>query len=187
MSWPGGYSSAPSAGHQFSFVTVPVSVAAVVMARTVLDEVARTARRRFDGLGAATITAAVIALVHGTLSDADRGWTSTPVVASFAGSAVLIALFVVVERRTADPLVPLNLFRNRDLSTGVALAVLGGAARASTFVLVALYLQQALAMAPQQAGLAMVPTSLAGFAVSLALLPRILRALGREARRQYDA
>jgi hypothetical protein len=47
-------------------------------------------------------------------------------------------------------------------------------------VLVALYLQQALAMAPQQAGLAMVPTSLTGFAFSLALLPRMLRALGPE-------
>jgi MFS family permease len=64
------------------------------------------------------------------------------------------------------------------LSTGVALGVLGGAARASTFVLVALYLQQALSMAPEQAGLAMVPTSLTGFAVSLALLPRMLRTFG---------
>jgi predicted MFS family arabinose efflux permease len=74
--------------------------------------------------------------------------------------------------------VPLAIFRSRALSTGVALAVLGGAARASTFVLVALYLQQALAMAPQRAGLAMVPTSITGFLVSLALLPRLLRTLG---------
>ena len=97
---------------------------------------------------------------------------------SFAGSAALTVAFVDVERRAADPLVPLELFRSRVLSTGVALAVLGGAARASTFVLVALYLQQALHMAPRQAGLAMVPTSLTGFAVSLALLPRLLRAFG---------
>jgi EmrB/QacA subfamily drug resistance transporter len=159
-------------------VTVPISVAAVVMARTVLVEGTHGARRRFDGWGAASITGAVLALVHGVLSGAERGWTSPPVVASLTGSAVLITAFVMIERRTADPLVPLELFRSRTLSTGVALAVLGGAARASTFVLVALYLQQALAMAPQQAGLAMVPTSLAGFAVSLALLPRILRAVG---------
>jgi EmrB/QacA subfamily drug resistance transporter len=159
-------------------VTVPISVAAVVLARTVLDESAPGARRRFDGLGAATITGAVLALVHGALGGADRGWTSLPVVASLAGSAVLLTAFVIIERRTADPLVPLELFRSRTLATGVALAILGGAARASTFVLVALYLQQALGLAPQQAGLAMVPTSLAGFAVSLALLPRILRAVG---------
>jgi hypothetical protein len=85
---------------------------------------------------------------------------------------------VIIERRTADPLVSLELFRSRTLGTGVALAVLGGAARASTFVLVALYLQQALAVAPQQAGLAMVPTSITGFVVSLSVLPRMLRAVG---------
>ena len=73
---------------------------------------------------------------------------------------------------------PLDLFRSRVLSTGVALAVLGGAARASSFVLVALYLQQALHMAPEQAGLSMVPTSVTGFVVSLTLLPRVVRFLG---------
>jgi EmrB/QacA subfamily drug resistance transporter len=163
------------------FVTVPVSVAAVVMACTVLDEASsRGARRRFDGLGAATITGAVVALVFGALGGADHGWTSPAVVASLVGSATLLAAFVLIERRTADPLVPLDLFRNRTLSTGVSLAVLGGAARASTFVLVALYLQQALHLAPQQAGLAMLPAPLAGFAFSLALLPRIIRALGSQ-------
>lgn len=167
------------------FVTVPISVAAVAMARYVLPEGAQClpegaqgVRRRFDWHGAAAITGAVLALVHGALGIAESGWASPTVLASLAGSAALVAVFVTVERRTPDPLVPLELFRSRTLSTGVTLAVLGGAARASTFVLVALYLQQALAMAPQQAGLAMVPTSLTGFAVSLALLPRVLRALG---------
>jgi hypothetical protein len=66
------------------------------------------------------------------------------------------------------------------VSTGVVLGVLGGGARASTFVLIALYLQQGLVLAPEAAGLAMVPTSLAGFAVSISLLPRVLRAAGPE-------
>ncbi len=160
------------------FVTVPISVAAVVLAGSVLDDGMRGARRRLDGWGAVTITGAIIALAHGALGAGDGNLASPIVVASLALSAALFALFVVAERRTADPLVPLALFRSRTLSTGVALAVLGGAARASTFVLVALFLQQALAMAPEQAGLAMVPTSLTGFAVSLTLLPRILRTLG---------
>ena len=64
------------------------------------------------------------------------------------------------------------------MRTGTAVALLGGASRASTFVLVALYFQQVLAMSPQQAGLAMVPTSLTGFAVSLTVLPRLLGAIG---------
>jgi predicted MFS family arabinose efflux permease len=93
---------------------------------------------------------------------------------------LLLVAFVILQRRTADPLVPLDLLRSRTLSTGVGLALLGGAARASTFVLLALYLQQGLAMAPQQAGLAMVPTPLMGFLVSLAVLPRVIRVLGPE-------
>ena len=60
----------------------------------------------------------------------------------------------------------------------MVLAVLGGSTRGSTFVLIALYFQQALAMSPQQAGIAMVPTSLAGLAVSLRMLPRALKTFG---------
>jgi EmrB/QacA subfamily drug resistance transporter len=159
-------------------VTVPVSVAAVALAGRALPQGADGTRRRFDWHGATTITGAVVALVHGTLGIADHGWTSPSVLVALAAAGTLLAVFVVVERRTVDALVPLEVFRSRTLSTGVGLAVLGGAARASTFVLVALYLQQALAMAPKQAGLAMVPTSLTGFAFSLTLLPRIVRALG---------
>jgi len=159
-------------------VTVPISVVAVVVARHVLPDSAIGRRRGFDWGGAAAITAAVVVLVHGALFAADLGWTAPPVVGSLAAAGVLLAIFVTVERRIVDPLVPLELFRSRTLSVGVALALLGGAARASTFVLVALYLQQALAMAPHQAGLAMVPTSLAGFAVSLGVLPWVLRTLG---------
>ncbi len=161
-------------------VTVPVSLTAVLGARHVLEEGAHVGvvRRRFDWRGAASITGAVIALVQGALGAARAGWASPSVIACLTGSAALVAVFVHVERRADDPLVPLDLFRSRVLSTGVVLAVFGGAARASAFVLVALDLQQALHMAPQQAGLAMVPTSVTGFAFSLALLPRILRALG---------
>jgi EmrB/QacA subfamily drug resistance transporter len=159
-------------------VTVPVSVATVVLARRVLDDSTVAERRRFDARGALLITAAVIALVHGALGVADRGWASATTIASLAGAALLAAAFVAVEQRTSEPLVPLEIFRSRVMSTGVVLAVLGGAARASSFVLIALYLQNAVAFSPRAAGLAMVPTSLTGFVVSLAVLPRVLRALG---------
>ncbi|HEX5088019.1 MAG TPA: MFS transporter [Nocardioides sp.] len=158
-------------------VTVPVSAAAAVLAPRVLQESPRGSSHRFDTLGAVTITGAVLALVHAVLGIAGGGWTASSV-AGLAVAALLAGAFVVVERRSAEPLVPLALFGSRIVSTGVGLAVLGGAARASTFVLVALFLQQALRMDPQHAGLAMVPTSMTGFVVSLALLPRVLRRLG---------
>ena len=160
------------------FVTVPVSIAAVILARHLLEEAPRAARRRLDGRGALTITGAVVALVHGALGVGEGHLSSPSVLASLGAAVALFAAFLAAERRTTDPLVPLGIFRSRILSTGVGLALFGGAARASTFVLVALYLQQGLRMAPQQAGMAMVPTSVTGFVVSLALLPRILRAMG---------
>ena len=159
-------------------VTVPVSLTAVALARRVLPEAAGGVRRRFDWLGAASITAAVVLLVHGALGAAQDGWATPSLVANLALSATVLVMFVIVERRSADPLVPLELFRSRMLSTGVALAVFGGAARASAFLLVALDLQQTLDMAPGEAGLAMVPTSVTGFLFSLTLLPRLLRVLG---------
>ncbi|WP_395657133.1 MFS transporter [Nocardioides sp.] len=159
-------------------VTVPATTAAALLARRLLDESPRGSRRRFDAAGAVTVTGAVVALVHGALGAAESGWTSPTTLATLGAAAVLAAAFVAVERRAGDPLVPLGLFRSRVLSTGVALAVLGGSTRASSFVLVALYLQKSLGLSPEHAGLAMVPTSATGFVVSLTLLPRVLRVLG---------
>ena len=159
-------------------VTVPVSLASIALAHRVLDETATGTRHRFDAPAPQPSPAPSSPSSTAPSALPPARWTSTPVLASFTASAALTAAFIHIERRTAEPLVPLELFRSRILSTGVALAVLGGAARASSFVLVALYLQQALHMAPRQAGLSMVPTSVTGFVVSLALLPRVLRALG---------
>lgn len=159
-------------------VTVPASIAAVVLARRVLEDTPRGARRRFDAAGAVAVTAAVLALVEGALEAADHGLTSPSALIALAAAAGFLGAFVVIERRVTDPLVPLELFRSPVLSTGVGLAVLGGAARASTFVLIAFYLQKALTMSPEHAGLAMVPTSIAGFVVNLTVLPRVLRAIG---------
>jgi MFS family permease len=170
---------AGSLGWQSVFlVTVPVSLAAVLLAPRLLEDTARVGHRSFDVPGAVLITASVVALVHGALWASERGIASPGVIAMWGAAVLLVGWFVVAERRAGEPLVPLHLFRSRVLATGVALAVLGGAARASTFVLVALYLQQALAMSPEAGGLAMVPTSLTGFVVSLAVLPRVLTRIG---------
>ena len=158
--------------------TVPITAVGIIAAGRVLDSSAPATSRRIDCAGAGTLTGAVLALSYSALAVADHGWTSVPTVLSAATAAVLLTTFVVVERMVDDPLVPLDLFASRTVSVGVLLGVLGGAARASSFVLIALYLQQSLLLAPHSAGLAMLPTSLAGFVASLALLPRVVRALG---------
>lgn len=170
---------AGSLGWRSNFlVSVPVTLTAAVVAWRVLPAGDEGPRRRFDALGAALLAFATIALVHSVLDAADGGWTTPSVLVGLAASVAAAVAFVAVEHRTAEPVVPLGLFRSRVLTTGVAAALLGGAARASTFVLAALYLQQSLELAPGRAGLAMVPTSVIGFVVSLAALPRLLNAFG---------
>ena len=159
-------------------VTVPVSLAAVTLGRRLLGEDPPGVRRTVDWAGAAAVTGAVITLVHGAVDAVDHAWTSPRVAGLLAVSLTLMVAFVAIERRATDPLVPLELFRSRLLRRGTLVALLGGASRASTFVLVALYFQQVLAMSPEQAGFAMVPTSLTGFAISLTVLPRLLGVIG---------
>jgi EmrB/QacA subfamily drug resistance transporter len=160
-------------------VTVPVSFAALALGRHVLADDVAGIRRTFDWAGAAAVSGAVITLVHGAVDAVDHAWASPRVGGLFISSVVLMTAFVVIERRAADPLIPLELFTSSGLlGRGTIVALLGGASRASTFVLVALYFQQVLALSPGQAGAAMVPTSLAGFAVSLTVLPRLLGSIG---------
>lgn len=89
-------------------------------------------------------------------------------------------IFLAAERRATDPVLPPEMFRSRALRAGTLVGLTGGAARVCTFFLVALYLQQALAYAPREAGMAMVPTSVAVFTISVIILPRLLKLFGPE-------
>ena len=155
-----------------------MTLVAAAAARRLLPADETGPRPRVDALGAVLLATTTIALVHGVLDAASGGWGTAPAVLSLAVATVAGTGFVVTERRPSEPLIPVGLFRSPTLTTGVAAALLGGAARASTFVLIALYLQQALALAPGRAGLAMVPTSVTVFVVSLLVLPRLLRSHG---------
>jgi predicted MFS family arabinose efflux permease len=137
-------------------------------------------RRRFDALGAAGVTAAALGVIYAALAVPEFGLLSLPTALGGGVAVTALVVLVLVERRAADPVLPLALFRSRSVAIGVGASLLGGSARATSFFLVALYLQQLMKLEPGIAGLAMVPTSLAGFAVSIVVLPRILKALGPE-------
>ncbi|MFC0678720.1 MFS transporter [Lysobacter korlensis] len=162
------------------FVTVPLSAALVVAAPLLFPAAEGNGGARFDFAGAAAVTGAALGLIFAALSVPASGLVSLPVLGGLGWAGASLIAFVLIERRAADPILPLALFRAPAVSVGVAVGVLGGAARASSFFLVALFLQQVLLLDPELAGLGMVPTSLAGFAVSVLLLPRVLRALAPE-------
>ncbi|MCU1538182.1 MAG: major facilitator superfamily 1, partial [Humibacillus sp.] len=151
--------------HWTLFVNVPIGVVVLVLARRFVTETPRLSAR-FDVVGAVTATLGSVAVVHGFISAADRGWSAPLTLASFAVGLALLALFVRTEARVAAPLLPLALVRNRARGGALVLMALVVGAQFSTFFLVTQYLQLVLGFSPVATGLAFLPLSLAIFATS---------------------
>jgi EmrB/QacA subfamily drug resistance transporter len=139
------------------FINVPVAVTVAALSPVLLSESRdRGGRRRFDAGGAVTITAALVALVYAVVEAPDAGWASVQTLGLLASSAVLIALFVAIEARSAAPLAPLRLFRSRALVGGnLVMFALGTLAFGMPFVLTQ-YAQEVLHYSPLKFGLASV-------------------------------
>ena len=151
--------------HWTLFVNVPIGAVVLVLARRYVTETPRI-RGRFDVVGAVTATLGSVAVVHGFISAADRGWTAPLTLASFVVGLALLALFVRTESRVAVPLLPLALVRNRTRGGALVLMALVVGAQFSTFFFVTQYLQLVLGFSPVATGAAFLPLSLAIFATS---------------------
>ena len=150
------------------FVNVPVGVAGIALSYVLLSESRDpSASRRLDLLGAGTVTAGLVLLVLGLTRIEESGLGSPITLATLSFAAVLFVVFVFVESRVADPLVPLGLFRLRGLVGSALVAFALTAATAPVSVLVTLYLQNTLGYPASFAGLAGLPLSLCVIAGSV--------------------
>jgi EmrB/QacA subfamily drug resistance transporter len=174
----GGILTAAFSWQSVLFVTGAVAAVVGVAGWMLLPVETATTRRQFDAAGATLLTGAAVAVVFGVLSAPHSGLVSIEVVGAAILAVACVIGFVVVERRAADPVLPTGVVRDTRVSGGIAVNLLGGAARIACFVLVALLLQQVLEYGPGLAGLAMLPTSVAGFLISVLVLPRALDRLG---------
>jgi hypothetical protein len=104
--------------------------------------------------------AALSLLVYGVVKAPDNGWGSAQTIGCLAGAAVLLAIFLVIERRSAAPLVRLDIFRNRSVAAANALVFLAGLVIFGMFFFLSLYEQFVLGYAPLEAGLSFVPLAL---------------------------
>ena len=160
------------------FVNVPACIVMAVIGWRVLPvDVAGSKQRHLDLVGASLVTAGMAASVLAPTFGANDGWASSPFVACLLTGAVLIGLFAAYERRTADPLVPMSIFRHRPLVAGDLIAGLLGAWNAAEVLVVSLYCQQILGYSALAAGLVAVPQGLAGLLRGL-LAPRLLDRMG---------
>ncbi|MFJ2743744.1 MFS transporter [Streptomyces sp. NPDC087440] len=156
------------------FINVPMAAAALFMAwRGIARDDAVARRGRPDVLGAALATAGMSLLVFGVVRTDQYAWTSPTTLTTLAASVVLLAAFLWVERTTKrDPLIRLGLFSNRSVAGANAYNLLLGAAMASAFYFVSLYLQRVLGHGPALSGVQFLPFALgvvAGSVVAIKL------------------
>jgi EmrB/QacA subfamily drug resistance transporter len=149
------------------FLNVPIGAAALLLApRIVPESRLAAARRRFDPLGAVTVTGALLLLVY-TISKAPQaGWGSARTVALLAVSAALLVAFVVIEARAAAPLMPLRIFRVRTVAVANAVGLLLGGSFFAFIFIGTLYMQQVLGYSALQAGTAWLAASLTSVALA---------------------
>ena len=112
------------------------------------------ARRRYDPLGAITVTGALVLAVYAISQAPAVGWTAARTLALLAAAAVLLAAFVVIEARAEAPLLPLRLFRLKTLAGSNAVGFLLGASFYGYIFIGTLYMQQVLGYSAMKTGLA---------------------------------
>jgi EmrB/QacA subfamily drug resistance transporter len=143
------------------WVNVPVSLIALALTPGLIPESrSESATRHFDVAGGVSITAGLSLLAYALLDASSAGWGSTKIVGLLALSVALIGAFVVIERRSAAPLVPFRIFRLRTLTGANVVGILLGASLFSMFFFISLYMQQVLGYSAIHAGLSYLPLAL---------------------------
>ncbi|HET6300415.1 MDR family MFS transporter [Microbacterium sp.] len=141
------------------FVALPVAVAALIIVQKTLH-ISPIARRKvsIDYLGIVLLSiAAGLLLIWISLAGDSFEWWSTETILMVGGAIVATALFIIVELRSKEPLVPLSLFRNRTFTLSVIASIATGIAMFGASVFLSQYMQLARGASPTEAGLMTIP------------------------------
>jgi EmrB/QacA subfamily drug resistance transporter len=148
------------------FVNVPIGVGAVILTLTQVAESRDPDAKGVDWLGLVTFSGSLFLLVFALVQGNEDGWGSTKIVAYLAASAVLMVLFVAVERAQRRPMLDLTLFRLPAFAGASIAAFAISSSMFSMFLYLTLYLQDVLGYEPLQAGLRFLPITLISFVVA---------------------
>ncbi len=157
-------------------INVPVALVVLAAVPRLVGESRPAGRPGFDLAGAAAVTGALTTFVYAVLETGSNGWLSLKTAGLLSAAAALLAVFVLVERRSSAPLVPGRLVRRRTTIAANVVQFAVAASLISSFFLLTLYLQQVLGYSPLRAGLAYIPLA-ATFALAMGsagwLAPRL--------------
>jgi EmrB/QacA subfamily drug resistance transporter len=164
--------------HWIFLVNLPIGVAVYVLCLMLIPAGRGQAGQRLDVAGAVSVTTSLMLAVYAVVNGNEAGWGSGQTVGLLGSAAVLLALFLFIESRVASPLMPLGLFRLRNVATANVAGVLWAAAMFAWFFISALYMQLVLEYTPLQVGLAFLPANLIMAALSLGASAKIVMRYG---------
>jgi EmrB/QacA subfamily drug resistance transporter len=146
-------------GWRWVMLVNPVACALVLPAvfRLIPGDRRRATRAEFDAVGAILATAGMLLLVYALVKAPEDGWGATRTLLEFAGAAVLLAVFVVVELRGESPMLPLSVFRIKGLAAADVTQLITFAGFVAMFFFLTLYMQTVLGYSPIRTGLAYLP------------------------------
>ncbi|MFL6017271.1 MAG: DHA2 family efflux MFS transporter permease subunit [Gaiellaceae bacterium] len=174
----GGVLTEALSWHWVFLVNLPIGAAVFALSFALIPGGRGQGRAKVDVAGAATVTSSLMLAVYAVVNGNGVGWTATRTLGLLAAAAALMVAFVVIESRVDSPLVPLRLFKLRNVSSANVIGVLWAAAMFSSFFLTALYLQLVLGYKPLDVGLTFLPANVIMAVFSLGLSARIVMRFG---------
>jgi EmrB/QacA subfamily drug resistance transporter len=165
--------------HWIFLVNIPIGALVFALCLFLLPASARPEKPpRLDVAGAITVTLSLMLAVYAIVNGNDVGWTSPQTLTLLGSAAALLAVFLVIEVRVREPLMPLGLFRIRSVATANVVGVFWAAAMFAWFFISALYMQRVLGYTPLEVGLAFVPSNIIMAAFSAGLSAKMVMRFG---------
>jgi EmrB/QacA subfamily drug resistance transporter len=177
----GGLLTSQFSWHWIFLVNLPIGVAVAALSMALIPPGKPAAAQRLDVAGAITVTCSLVLAVYAVVNGNEAGWQSAQTVGLLTAAAVLMAAFIAIESRVAAPLMPLGLFRSRNLSAANMIGVLWAAAMFAWFFISALYMQLVLGYTPMQVGLGFLPANIIMAVFSLGLSAKCVVRFGLRA------
>ncbi|HYC37284.1 MAG TPA: DHA2 family efflux MFS transporter permease subunit [Usitatibacter sp.] len=160
-------------------INVPIGIGVYFACGKLLPrDVPAQGPRRLDVAGALTVTLGLMLAVYAVVDGNAAGWGSFQTISLGAVAAMLLAAFLAIESRVADPLMPLRLFRLRNVCVANIVGVLWAAGMFAWFVISALYMQHVLGYDPLRVGLAFLPADVIMAVFSAGLSARMVMRFG---------
>jgi EmrB/QacA subfamily drug resistance transporter len=156
------------------FVNVPIAMLVMIATPFVLPKIDGHGGR-LDVPGAVTVSGGIAFIVYGLVRAPDAGWLATSTLMSFGAGVLLLVAFIVIERRSAQPLIPLGFLRHRNRMGGYVMMMLIGASMLSLLFFLTQFLQEVLHYSSLRAGVSYLPVPVMVASTSLFLSRRIKR------------